>query len=189
MKVACLLGSPRSGANSTAIAESFCAGAREQGAEIGIFTLNKLKYRGCQACMACKTKLDHCILEDDLTEVFSAVTEADIVVLASPVYYGDLSSQTKAFIDRTYSFLKPDYLTQAVPSRLPQGKKLVFIQTQAADESMFGDIFSKYDFFFKFYGFDQSLHLRACGVNGPGEVLDNKKLLEEAAAAAGTFCS
>jgi len=45
--------------------------------------------------MACKTKLDNCALEDDLTEVLDAVRETDVLVLASPVYYGDLSSQLK----------------------------------------------------------------------------------------------
>ena len=65
--------------------------------------------------MACKTKLDRCILEDDLTRVLDAVREADVLLLASPVYYGDLSSQMKSFIDRTYSYFVPDFHT--IPTR------------------------------------------------------------------------
>ena len=107
MKIVCLLGSPREKGNSAIVANRFCATAERLGAGVQVFALNKLEYRGCQACMACKTKLDHCVLEDDLTEVLEAVRETDVLVLASPVYYGDLSSQMKGFIDRSYSYLAP----------------------------------------------------------------------------------
>jgi multimeric flavodoxin WrbA len=80
--------------------------------------------------MTCKTKLDRCVLKDDLSEVLDAVRETDILVMATPVYYGEVSSQLKGFIDRTFSFLVPDYTTNPNPSRLQSNKKLVFIQTQ-----------------------------------------------------------
>jgi multimeric flavodoxin WrbA len=130
MKVLCLLGSPREKGNSAAVANRFCAAAERLGAEVQAFALNKLEYRGCQDCMACKTKLDNCALEDDLSEVLDAVYETDVLVLASPVYYGDLSSQLKGFIDRSYSYLASDYLTNPKSTRLPGGKKLVFILIQ-----------------------------------------------------------
>ncbi len=56
MKIVCLLGSPRPKGNSTAMAARFCETAEGLGAEVTTFALNKLKYRGCQACMTCKTK-------------------------------------------------------------------------------------------------------------------------------------
>ena len=98
MKIVSLLGSPRPRGNSTFIANRFCDIARNRNAEVESFALNKMKYRGCQACMTCKTKLDRCVLKDDLTEVLDAVREADVLVLATPVYYGEVSSQLKAFI-------------------------------------------------------------------------------------------
>ena len=117
MKIVSLLGSPRPNGNSARIAARFCTAAENLGAEVKTFALNKLNYRGCQACMACKTKLDRCILEDDLTPVLDAVRETDLLLLASPVYYGDLSSQLKGFIDRTYSYFVPDFHTNPKPSR------------------------------------------------------------------------
>ncbi|MGO8942464.1 MAG: NAD(P)H-dependent oxidoreductase, partial [Syntrophobacteraceae bacterium] len=57
MNIVCLLGSPREKGNSAAIANRFCSTAQGLGAEVKTFTLNNLKYRGCQGCMACKTKL------------------------------------------------------------------------------------------------------------------------------------
>ena len=110
MKIVSLLGSPRPQGNSTAITRRFQDTAANLGAEVRTFELNRLAYRGCQGCCACKQSLDHCILNDDLTEVLNTVAEADVVVLASPVYYGDVSAQLKGFIDRTYSYLKPDYM-------------------------------------------------------------------------------
>ncbi len=171
MKIVCLLGSPREKGNTAAIANRFCDTAEKLGAKVRTFALNKLEYQGCQGCMACKTKLDRCVLEDDLTEVLEAVLETDVLVLASPTYYGDLSSQLKGFIDRTYSYLPGDYLTNPGPTRLPAGKKLVFILAQGnPDQERFADIFGRYDYFFKWYGIAESHLIRACGVREPGAV-------------------
>lgn len=170
MKIVCLKGSPRSGGNSAAIADRFLATAVSLGAEPSVFELNRLNYRGCQGCYACKKKLDRCILEDDLTAVLAAVHEADTVVLATPVYYGDLSGQLKCFIDRTFSYLVPDYITNPTPCRLPPGKELVFIITQGQpDAELFADIYPRYDKFLKWYGFAESHLIRVCGI-GPASV-------------------
>ena len=85
------------------------------GAKVQAFSLNKLTYRGCQACMACKTGSETCVMKDDLAKVLKAVSQCDILVLASPIYYGDLSSQLKAFVDRTFSFLTADYTANPHP--------------------------------------------------------------------------
>ncbi len=170
MKVVSLLGSPRSKGNSTAIANRILETAANGGAETRSFELNRLTYRGCQACYACKKSVDHCILKDDLAEVLAAVHEADIVVLASPVYYGDITAQLKGFFDRTFSYLAPDYLTSAQPSRLAPGKKLVFVLTQGSpDETLFTDIFPRNKMFLKWMGFADVQLIRACGI-GPATV-------------------
>ena len=165
MKTICLMGSPRPKGNSTTIAKHFCDTAEKLGSQVQIFTLNKLNFRGCQGCMTCKTKLDKCVLKDDLTEVLAAIHDADILVLATPTYFGEVSSQLKTFMDRTFSYLAPDYLTNPTPSRLAPGKKLVFIQTQGVgDEKIFADIFTRYEGFFRWFGFDGTRLIRACGV-------------------------
>jgi multimeric flavodoxin WrbA len=170
MKIVCLLGSPRCGGNSTSIANRLLESAAVLGAETRAFELNRLNYRGCQGCYACKKTLDHCILQDDSTDVLAAVHEADALVLASPVYYGDISGQLKCFIDRTFSYLVPDYVTNPNPSRLAPGKKLVFILTQGnPDPRLFDDIYPRYDKFLKWYGFSGSYLIRACGI-GPATI-------------------
>jgi multimeric flavodoxin WrbA len=167
MKIACLLGSPRTEGNSSTIARRFLKTAEMLGAETTAYELNQRTYRGCQACYACKTKLDRCVLKDDMAEVLDAVKAADVVVLASPVYYGEISSQLKGFMDRTFSYLVPDYRTNLQPSRLAP-KKLIFVLTQGhPDEAAFADIFPRYEGFLKWQGFSDVKLIRACGV-GPG---------------------
>ena len=185
MKIVCILGSPRAKGNSATIAQRFIDSAEAFGAETETFVLNKLTYRGCQACMACKTSLDRCIMKDDLAPVLEAVKKADVLVIATPTYYGNITGQLKCFIDRTYSFLKPDYLSNSRPSRLAPGKKLLFVITQGApDENMFDNVFPHYDRFFKWYGYAQSRLIRACGVGSGGVVDVPERFLSEAEEAA-----
>lgn len=184
MKILCLLASPRPKGNSAAIANRFCEKAESLGAEVKTYSLNKLNYRGCQACMTCKTKLDHCVLKDDLTEVLNAVNDADVLVLATPVYFGDVTAQLKAFIDRTYSLYVPDFLTSLNPSRLSPGKRLVFIQTQAQGDKMFSDIYPKYELFFLFHAFKGNILIRACKMQEIDDVKSRDDIFELAEAAA-----
>lgn len=169
MKVVALLGSPRAHKNSATIARRFTETAAQSGAEIRTFELNQLTYRGCQGCYACKKTLDHCVLQDDLTEVLSSVQEADLVLLASPVYYGDVTAQLKGFIDRTFSYLVPDYPTNPQPSRLTP-KKLAFVLVQGhPDESLFADIFPRHQMFLNWLGFTDCRLIRVCGI-GPSSI-------------------
>ena len=186
MKIVTLLGSPRSTGNSSTIAKHLAEAAVKLGAQTSIYELNRLSYRGCQGCYACKKSLDCCGQKDDLTEVLAAVQEADALVLATPVYYGDITAQLKGFVDRTFSYLKPDYLTNPEPSRLGP-KKLVFVLTQGhPDEALFADIFPRYQTFLKWMGFTDIRLIRACGI-GPstGDKVPEATLREAEDAARG----
>ncbi len=176
-KIVAVLGSPRPQGNSAGLARRFLAAAREQGAEVQEFSLNHLNFRGCQGCRTCKNKTEHCVLEDELTEVLAAVKQADILVLASPVYFGDLSGQLKCFFDRTYSYLNADF-----SSRLAPGKKAVLVLVQANPEAAsFDDIFPRYERWLKLYGFDPVYLLRAVGARDLGDIERQPEVLGRAA--------
>ena len=180
MKIVAVLGSPRPQGNSSTLARAFLKAAGERGAEVTEYLLNQLNFQGCQGCRACKIKSDTCILEDDLAPVLQAVRDADILVLASPVYFGDLNGQTKCFFDRTYSFFNPDF-----SSRVPPGKKALLVLVQAnPEETEFADIFPRYRRWLKMYGCDPIRLLRVTGVREPGEVASQTAALDAAAALA-----
>jgi len=144
VKITCVLGSPRKKGNGATIAGSFARTAESLGAETETFWLNELDFQGCQACMACKGKLDRCAMHDGLTGVFESMRNADIIVAATPVYSGYASGQFKCFMDRCYSLLAPDYMTNPEPSRLPAGKKAVVITTQGnPDPLLFQDLVTR----------------------------------------------
>lgn len=180
MNVLAIFGSPRKNSNSSTLAKRFLDVADSQGATIRSYRLNDLDYSPCQACYACKTRLDHCAVKDDLTPVLKAFGECDLVVIATPVYYSDISAQTKAFIDRTFSFVKPDFHKREDPVRLAPGKKMVWIITQESPEGYHDDIFKRYGSMFNTYaGFDTHL-IRATEVEAPGEVSSKFEILEQA---------
>ncbi|MDD2706970.1 MAG: flavodoxin family protein [Verrucomicrobiae bacterium] len=191
MKIVALLGSPRAQGNSAFIMEHFLKAAARLGAETRTFALNALRYRGCQACYACKKTADQCVLRDDLAEVLDAVREADVLALASPVYYGDVTSQMKAFIDRTYAYFTPEYITNpANRSRLKPGKKFVMVLTQGhPDEKTFADIFPRYTFFMQMYGMGEFYLIRACGLAQPDAVRSRKDVLDKAGEVAARVCN
>jgi len=180
MKAVCLLGSPRTKGNSAILANYFMQTMQQAGVETASFTLNNLSYRGCQACYMCKTKVDHCILEDDLSPVLEAVKKTDILVMATPVYFGNISGQLKTFFDRTFSFLVPDYHATPYKSRLAPGKKSVFIMCQGnPDEKRFTDVFPNIEFFLQWFGFAENHLIRACGVRDKGDVDRNQAIFSQ----------
>jgi multimeric flavodoxin WrbA len=159
-KVVAVLGSPRKKSNSTALAGIVLDEAKKLGAKTEEFRLNKMKYKGCQACEACKKKLDHCVLDDDLTEVLEAVKQADVVILTSPIYFSEVSGQFKQFFDRTYSYLNPDFTC-----RLAAGKKSLFIQAQGQpDAGLYGDVYKRHEIWLTRYGFTDN---EVLVMNGP----------------------
>ena len=185
MKIACVLGSPRKTGHSATIARHFLDKAENLGAKSQTFYLNGMHYFGCQACYACKKKSDRCVVRDDLTDVLDAVRQADVLVLATGTYFGEVTGQLKGFIDRTFSFLKPDFHDNPQPSRLEPGKKMVFIVSQfQPNEKLFADIFPRYERFFEWYGYAERHLIRVCGASHDADIMQRDEvvsLVEETA--------
>jgi len=99
IKAVGIAGSPRLKGNSATLLEAVLRGAASAGAETETVHLNDLALRGCQACARCAPR-EECILKDDLTPVFARLCQADLWVLASPIYYDGVTGQMKTFFDR-----------------------------------------------------------------------------------------
>lgn len=175
----CLLGSPRRDGNSDRLAGSFCAKAQALGSEVQTYALSEISYSGCINLFRCKTDLDHCGQNDGLTPILCAISNAEVLVLATPVYFTDVSSQLKAAIDRMFSFLVPDYPTKSVKSRLSPGRSIVLVQTQGEPEDRYGDLLERYSAGFNYLGFNKQFLIRAWGVREPGEVMKHDAFLRQ----------
>lgn len=99
-KVLILSGSPRKGGNSDILCDEFAKGAIEAGHEVEKIRVAEKNIGYCRACYACK-ETGKCVIKDDMAEVLQKMIDADVLVLASPVYFYSIDAQLKAVIDRT----------------------------------------------------------------------------------------
>lgn len=99
-KVLILSGSPRNHGNSDILCDEFAKGAIESGNEVEKIRVADKNIGYCRACYACKNG-GKCVIKDDMAEVLQKMIDADVIVLASPVYFYSIDAQLKAVIDRT----------------------------------------------------------------------------------------
>ncbi len=95
-----LSGSPRKGGNSDLLCDEFMAGATEAGNNVTKINVADKRIAPCRACYACKGT-GKCFQKDDMADILQAMIDADVLVLASPVYFYSIDAQLKALIDRT----------------------------------------------------------------------------------------
>ena len=96
-----LSGSPRNGGNSDLLCDEFMRGALESGNQVEKIRVAEKKIGYCKACYYCRQSGGVCAIKDDMAEVLQKMIDADVIVLASPVYFYSIDAQLKALIDRT----------------------------------------------------------------------------------------
>ncbi len=109
MKVLGISGSPRINGNSDILLDRVLEGAKSKGADTEKIVLNKLKFSPCQECENLKDD-GACIVQDDMQSVYKKIKEADVLVLASPIFFGSLSAQTKMMVDRFQCLWRAKYI-------------------------------------------------------------------------------
>ena len=102
-KAAIILSSPRKGANSNALGLAIGDGIKEAGGKIKVIDLSGLDIKPCLACEACQRNGGKCVQHDGMQTVYPQVIDADILVLASPIYWFNVSGQLKVFLDRCFA--------------------------------------------------------------------------------------
>jgi len=102
VRASVLHGSPRKNGNSDTLTERFLEGLQQTGPhEITHFHLNEMEISPCQGCLACSAVPEHkCRIDDDMQQVYSAYTKSDLIVWATPMYWGYLTAQMKLAQDR-----------------------------------------------------------------------------------------
>ena len=94
--------SPRKKGNSQLLCEQFKKGAEEKGHQVKIVRIMEQNIGFCRACDGCMRNGGTCVLQDDMAEILKMFQKADVLVLATPVYFYGISAQMKTVIDRTY---------------------------------------------------------------------------------------
>lgn len=100
-RILVLSGSPRKGGNSDLLCDEFMRGAEESGNAVEKIWIHGKKIGYCRACYYCKNHSGECCVKDDMSEVLQKMLDADVLVLASPVYFYSVNAQMKVVIDRT----------------------------------------------------------------------------------------
>lgn len=105
MKVIILNGSPRKNWNTALMLKEAKRGAESVGAETEYIDLYDLSYTGCRSCMACKRKGAErckCFWKDELSPVIDRIFAADALIIGSPNYLGNITSQVNALMERLH---------------------------------------------------------------------------------------
>ena len=100
-----LNGSPRKNGKTASLVNAFKAGAVASGNEVKELYLQGMKIGGCLACESCQRTGNGCVQKDDMGIVYDAFALCDVVVFASPMYWGTITGQLKIVIDRLYAAL------------------------------------------------------------------------------------
>ena len=102
-KVLVLSSSPRKGGNSDLLCDQFIDGSKEVGYVTEKIFLKDKKINYCTGCGSCIDRGKKCSQKDDMAEVLDKMVAADVIVMATPVYFYTMCGQMKTLIDRTCS--------------------------------------------------------------------------------------
>ena len=101
MNIVAISASPRKHGNSELLCDRFLTGATEAGHRTELIRLAEKSISPCIACDGCRNT-GICIKADDMADILQKVIDADMIVLATPVYFYSMDAQMKTFIDRCY---------------------------------------------------------------------------------------
>jgi multimeric flavodoxin WrbA len=109
MNVLGISGSPKDDGLTSLLLDKVLDGAKASGAHTEKIILNDLDFKPCQDCGGC-SETGICILDDDMGPIYEKLAHADAVIVASPIYFGNISAQLKAMIDRCHSSWTAKYI-------------------------------------------------------------------------------
>ncbi|MBU0635071.1 MAG: flavodoxin family protein [Candidatus Omnitrophica bacterium] len=128
-KIIILSASPKKDGNTATLVRWFSRGARAKGARIKVIHTAYLKYKtpGCMSCRACqKSDKYECVINDEVRGVLIEMAKADVIVVATPLYFFAASAQLKVIFDRMFSLYKWDNAAGTMRTVL-KGKMLILI--------------------------------------------------------------
>ena len=178
MKVLGIMGSPRIKGNTDLLLEEALKGAKSQGAEVEKIVVDKLKISPCKEYLGC-FKDGNCVIRDDMDDIYPKLLSADVVIIASPMFFYGVSSQAKALIDRCQAlWARKHILKQSLPNG---GRKGAFIAVGATKgKRLFEGAILTVKYFFEAIGVEYADELLIRGVDARGEIKEHPIALSDA---------
>ena len=178
MNILIISGSPRKGGNTELLAEAFAKGAAERlrvGASAGmhhhveIVFVRDYKVNPCLGCNACFKTNGICAQKDDMPAIYEKMNKADVLVIASPVYFYGISAQLKAVIDRFHNPIRDSFHI----------KKMALLLVGAASlPELFDAILTEYNLCLRFFNIEDAGKVVVRGVKDKGDIKNTDALNE-----------
>ena len=160
MNILILSGSPRKGGNTELLAEAFAKGATAQH-HVEMVSVRDYKVNPCLGCNACFKTDGICAQKDDMPMVYEKMRQADMLVIASPVYFYGISAQLKAVIDRFHNPIRDSFHI----------KKMALLLVGAASlPELFDAILTEYNLCLKFFDIEDAGKVLVRGVKDKGDI-------------------
>ena len=169
MNILILSGSPRKDGNTDLLVEAFAKGASQKH-HVEIVSVHDYKVNSCMGCNACfKNETNACVQNDDMPLIYEKMSRADMLVIASPVYFYGLSAQLKAVIDRFHNPIRDTFRI----------KKMALLLVGAATlPELFDSILAQYRLCLNFFKLEDAGHVLVRGVKDKGDIRNADALHE-----------
>ena len=170
MNILILSGSPRKGGNTDLLVEAFVKGASQK-YNVEVVSVHDYKVNPCMGCNACfKSDGNTCAQKDDMPQIYEKAALADMLVIASPVYFYGLSAQLKSIIDRFHNPIRDTFHI----------KKMALLLVGAATlPELFDSILAEYQLCLNFFKLEDSGKVLARGCKDKGDI-NHSGYLDEA---------
>lgn len=164
-----LTGSPRKGGNTDSLAAAFAKGAEAAGHKVLRFNAAAENIRGCIACNKCFSNGKACVFDDGFNKLAPLLAEADVLVLAVPLYWFSFPAQVKAAFDKLYAFI--------VGGRpLPVRETVLLACAAGSEEHGFDGLIKSYELIASYMEWKNRGHLTVPGVSEKEDILKTDAL-------------
>jgi multimeric flavodoxin WrbA len=178
MKVLGIMGSPRIKGNTDLLLDEALKGAQSQGAEIEKIVVDKLKIAPCKEYYGC-ARDGNCVIRDDMDNIYPKLMDADIIIIASPMFFYSITAQLKALIDRCQAIWARKTLLKQSPANT--NRKGAFIGVGATKGArLFEGAILIMKYFFKDLDVEYAGELLVRGIDKRGEIKGNPQALADA---------
>lgn len=175
MKALLLNASPKNNGNTARLLELIGDAFQKKGMETQTLCLGDLHYAFCKGCRSCYQTAE-CVQHDDVQLVLEQMEQADLIAIASPDYWGGITGQLKAFIDRCTPY-SPAHQPHAA---LSMGKRGISIALSAREDLReCKEILARIDRFFQRMGIRPMANYYTCGVLTEDDLNNNEGKLAE----------